>query len=120
MAFAADIDEAIGLTQFNVETVASDVGASLRVQLDLWMNGALAQFNDANENERTVRNWKVPTQHLLSRLPVAAGQQLAAQSDACLVVYKCVCAAKYAEAAGRITALQLAQVLAAWNAAWGF
>jgi hypothetical protein len=120
MAFAADIDEAIGLTQFNVETVASDVAASLRTQLELWMNGALAQFDDANVAQRTVRDWKVPTQYLISRLPVAVGQQLGAMSDACLVVYKCTCSAKYAQLAGRITAGQLAVVLAAWNTAWGF
>lgn len=118
MAVAANIDAAIGLTQSHTRHAALDVLISLRTQLELWAS-TFVQFDDEDEDERTVRNWKVPTQHLLVRVPAGLGQQ-DELNEAMIVVYGGVCAAKYARLAGRITAAQLAQVLADWNTAWSY
>jgi hypothetical protein len=116
---AADIDDCIGETQAAVQHWAQLVTENLRTQLQLW-ESTFVQFNDELETERTVRNWKIPTHEMIYRIPNANQDQTAYASDTFLAVYGAVCAVKYAEIDGRISTAQRDQVVADWNAAWGF
>ena len=119
MAIAVTIDDTIEYSFSHVQTVAMDVAQSLRAQLTVWAS-TFAQFDEEIEAQRTVRNWEVPTNLLIQQLPLPVGLQLEAMNEAWSVVWQACCAAKYAEIDGRITALQLAQVVADWNTAWGY
>lgn len=119
MAMAADIDDTINYTLTHVQRIANDAAATLRDQLVIWW-ATFAQFDEESEPQRTVRNWSVPTQFLIDRLPDAVGAQTQSSSEAVMVVYQACCAAKYAAADGRITGAQLTQVVSDWNDAWGY
>ncbi len=116
---AANIEAAIANTQTAVQHWAQDVTENLYTRLSNW-ESTFPQFDDAIEAERTVRNWKVPTHNVLARIPNALQDQSEYASDTFLVVYGAVCAARYAQVDGRITAAQRDQVLADWNTYWGY
>ena len=103
MAYAADIDDTINLTVYNVTRLAVGQSSVLHAQLLDWW-ATFAQFDEDNEQQRTVRNWKVPTQFVLDRLPSEVTPHMEWCSDICMVVYQACCAAKYAAADGRTVA----------------
>jgi hypothetical protein len=115
---AADIDEAIAETQAGVNRICADVLENL------WQNlsdfeAIFVIFSDNVPAERTVRNWKIPINHVLSRIPNALGDQSAFANDVFLAVYGATCAVKYAAIDGRITGAQQAAYLGEWNNNWG-
>jgi len=116
---AANIDQCIGYTQPAVIHWAETVTENLYEKLALW-EAAFARFSDDNVQERTVRNWKVPTAYHMGRVPNADSDQSQYAAEVITTVYAACNAAHLAESAGRITTAQLTQFVADWNTAWSF
>ena len=119
----ANIDEAIDEVVYNVWQQS----ATLRDQLDVWLvifsdyltpDGVnFYPLDDASVNERTVRNWKIPSLRVRGELPAGACVTDEVQT-VIEVVNRTLEAARYALAQGNITANQLDGIVYQYNLAW--
>lgn len=116
---AANINECISWSMPAVTHWAQSAADNLYEHLQNWETTFL-QFLDNNENQRTVRNWKIPANYLLASIPNANQDQSEYISDVARVVFGACSAARFAQAAGRITNAQLTQFVGDWNTYWGF
>lgn len=116
---AGSLAEAAGSTMFAVQHWAQNPAINIHDNLANWESTFL-QFDEESVDQRTVRNWKVPTAQVLASISNVAEEQTRFASDIAVVVYAAVCAAFFADADGRITPAQAAQVLADWNTYWGW
>lgn len=116
---AADIDDCIEQTIAAVTHWAGQAAESLYDHLQNW-EATFVQFNDDSVDQRTVRNWKVPTHRALQGVPAGIGDQTIYAQDVFRVVFQACCAAKFAQIDGRITTAQRNQFVTDWNTCWGF
>jgi len=122
MANATTTSECMQLAYRNVNHWAGQSlpADNLRAHAILFLD-AFAHLSDDDDNERTVRDWKVPSAFIAYRLPTAFNSQTYEWvNDVALVVYNASVAAYWAQVENRISAADAAAFVAAWNTAWGF
>lgn len=129
MPIAANIDEAIAFSSLDIAEVSYGGVLSLFTQMNLWIAGMFSeptgifppsQNDQQNPGQRPVTNWLFT--HLQARDsiegPAAGDSELFSTANVTNAVVRGLSAVKDATAAGTITLVQQAAVVALYNAVW--
>jgi hypothetical protein len=114
----ADINEAIDKVVENVLPKGATMAANLAQWLVLFGPTINNPFDENKPDERTVRDWQVPTRRAFGEIPDTGVSPIWLTEEIVTIVNATLEAVRAANAAGRITQAQEDDVVAQYNIAW--